>query len=99
VSDRRRSVNLEGSILEENQTLGGYSGQPSEKLGSLMTGMGAPSNYNEMFGGTWDCCPTNAGIPNKRCEMQGSYGYSFERLQALSGILWMYMSNKNTLDV
>ena len=30
VSERRRSVNLEVSISEENQTLGGHSGRPSE---------------------------------------------------------------------
>jgi len=42
VSERRRSVNLEASISGENQTLGGHSGRPLEKLGSLMTGMGAP---------------------------------------------------------
>jgi len=42
VSERRRSVNLEASISGENQTLGGHSGRPSEELGSLLTGTGAP---------------------------------------------------------
>jgi len=34
---------------------------------------------------------------SERC--LGSYGYSFEGLQALSEILPMYTSNKNTLHV
>jgi len=42
VCERRRSGNLEVSISGANQTLGGHSGWPSEELGSLMTGTGAP---------------------------------------------------------
>jgi len=42
VCERGRSVNLEASIAEENQTIGGHSGQPLSELGSLMTGTGAP---------------------------------------------------------
>jgi hypothetical protein len=38
VSERMWSVYFEGSISGQNHTLGGYSGQPSEQLESLMTG-------------------------------------------------------------
>ena len=38
VSERMWSVNLEVSMSGEYQTLGGFSGRPSEYLGSLMTG-------------------------------------------------------------
>jgi len=41
VSERMWSVNLEASISGEYQTLGGYSGRPSELLGSLTTATGA----------------------------------------------------------
>jgi hypothetical protein len=42
VSERRWSINLDASIPEEYQTLGGYSGQPSKELECLMTGTGVP---------------------------------------------------------
>jgi len=40
VCERRRSVNLEASIIGENQSLGGHSGRPLEYVRSLMTGRG-----------------------------------------------------------
>jgi len=42
VSERMWSVNLDASISGEYQTVGGYSGRPSESLKSLMTGSGVP---------------------------------------------------------
>jgi hypothetical protein len=42
VSERMWSVNLEGSISEEYQTVGGHSGRPSEKLRSPLTVTGVP---------------------------------------------------------
>jgi len=47
VSERMRSVNLEASISGEYQTLGEYSGRPSEDLGSLMTGTGGTGISDE----------------------------------------------------
>jgi len=99
VSERMWSVNLEGLMSGEYQTLEGDSSRPSEWLGTLMTGTGAPWELFEQFGSTWDCHPTNVGIPNWLWKLLGSYGYSFEGLQALSKILQMYMSNMNTLHV
>jgi len=40
VSERMWSVNLAASISGEYQTLGGYSGRPSESQGSLTTSTG-----------------------------------------------------------
>jgi len=42
VSERMCSVNLDSSISGDCQSVGGHSGLPSEKLGSLMTGIGVP---------------------------------------------------------
>jgi len=42
VSERMWSVNLESSISEEYQTIGGHSSHHSEYLGSLMTGTEVP---------------------------------------------------------
>jgi len=42
VSERMWSVNLDASISEEYQTVGGHSGRPSELLRSPMSGTGVP---------------------------------------------------------
>ena len=39
VFERMWSVNIEASISGKYRTLGGYSGSPSEKLGSLTKGI------------------------------------------------------------
>jgi len=85
VSERMWSVNLEGSISGEYQTLGGYSGRPSEWLGSVTTStgvtgishdwyrstmgvivilLGACRSTREIFGCSWECRRTHAGITN-----------------------------------
>jgi len=63
VCERRRSVNLEVSISEENQILGGHSGLPSEKLRSLTTRTGAP---RELLWKVWEylgLSPNQCGNP------------------------------------
>ena len=48
------SANLEVSITGEYQTLGGYSGQPPEKLGSPTTGTGVTGISDELYRSTME---------------------------------------------
>ena len=48
------SVNLDASISEEYQTLGGHSCQPSEFLGAPATSLGAPGSTWEHWQQTWE---------------------------------------------
>jgi len=45
VSERMWRVNIDASISGEYQTIGGHSSQPSESLGSLLSGTGVQWEY------------------------------------------------------
>ena len=54
VSERMWSVNVEGSISGEYQTLERHSSRPSEQLGSLMTGTGVTGSSDYWYRSNWN---------------------------------------------
>jgi len=54
-------------------------------MGVIATSLGARRRAGEIFGCTWECCRSNAGITNELCELPG-----FLRIyvQRMAGGIW-----------
>jgi len=88
VSERMWSVNLEASISGEYQTLGGYSGRPSEELGSLTTGTGVTGISDDWYRSTMGVIVISLGAGQSAGE---NFGCTWECRRTNTGItntLW-----------
>jgi hypothetical protein len=74
VPERMWSVNLDGSISGEYQTIGGHSGRPAEQLKSLMTGTEVPWEWLCQVWEHLGALERTLGLPGSASDNCGSTG-------------------------